>query len=134
LNIANGNNIILDNFLAFENPALSCIQVDDEDFANAQTDWVKDDSAIYSEDCTLSNDETENEFQLTLFPNPATHTLFLDSQLQIKGTFSILDVLGRVIQNITVSNTVDVSALNSGIYFLKISSEGLVVIKKFIKK
>ena len=134
LNIANGNNTILDNFLAFENPALSCIQVDDEDFANSQPDWVKDDSAVYSEDCTLSIDETENEFQLTLFPNPATNTLFIDSQLQRKTTFSILDVQGRVTQNITASNTVDVSALNSGIYFLKISSEEQVVIKKFIKK
>ncbi|MBZ0327577.1 MAG: T9SS type A sorting domain-containing protein [Altibacter sp.] len=134
LNIANGNNTTLDNFLAYENPELTCIQVDDEDFANAQPDWIKDDSAVYSEDCTLGVADIENEFQLTLFPNPVTQVLFIDSPLQIHGAILILDVQGHVIRHIAASNTIDVSALHSGIYFLKIASERQTVVKKFIKK
>jgi Leucine-rich repeat (LRR) protein len=134
LNIANGNNTILDNFLAYENPELSCIQVDDIDFANTQPDWIKDDSAVYSEDCALGAIDMETDFQFTLFPNPATHSLFIDFPRPIHEVFTILDGRGRMIKKTNASNRLDISALNSGIYFLKISLEGQVVMKKFIKR
>ncbi|HNP53463.1 MAG TPA: hypothetical protein PKK69_02555, partial [Ferruginibacter sp.] len=51
LNIQNGNNNNLTFFRAVSNPNLSCIQVDDETFANGNSSWEKDASATYSTNC-----------------------------------------------------------------------------------
>jgi hypothetical protein len=134
LNIANGNNTMLENFLAYENPALTCIQVDDEAFANNQLEWQKDPWAFYSEDCALSSIDFENEFQITLFPNPVQETLCIASANPLEGTIAVIDMQGRIILLSDGSNSVAVSQLLSGVYFLKIASEGTIILKKFIKK
>ncbi len=51
LNLKNGNNTAL-YLEAYDNPNLTCIQVDDVANANANTYWLKDATASYSEDCT----------------------------------------------------------------------------------
>jgi hypothetical protein len=134
LNIANGNNTMLENFLAYENPDLTCIQVDDEEFANSQLERQKDPWAFYSEDCALSSTDFENEFQITLFPNPVQETLFIESANPLEGTIAVIDMQGRIILLSDGSNSVAVSQLLSGVYFLKIASEGNIILKKFIKK
>ncbi len=50
LNIRNGNNAILSNFNAYDNPNLTTICVDDG-FENGAIGWSKDDTANYSSTC-----------------------------------------------------------------------------------
>ncbi len=57
-----------------------------------------------------------------LFPNPTTGKIFLNSELDIKKA-TILDIHGRVLQNIEVMNKnqeIDVSTLKTGMYILKV--------------
>ena len=71
---------------------------------------------------------------MTLSPNPVTNSLYIESEALLNGDISIADSQGRIVKILPASNVVDVSQLTSGLYFLKISSEGAVMTKKFIKK
>ncbi len=72
---------------------------------------------------------------LKIYPNPAQNKLFIQSATNDFDSVSISDINGRIINSLKnlVSNEIDVSALNSGMYFITIiSSEGKIT-KKFIK-
>ena len=75
----------------------------------------------------LGTEQAESyHFQLLTFPNPVNNILNVS---YAKGksetiTFSVIDVLGKiVIQEKELTTAIDVSSLNNGNYFLKVSSE-----------
>lgn len=72
----------------------------------------------------LSVNEWNMEWNLSVFPNPTTHLLFVESETAIDGlTYVILDVSGRLIQQGTLSelkNAIDLSSLASANYLLQI--------------
>lgn len=69
-----------------------------------------------------------------LFPNPTTDLLFIDSQLDMTEQLTIFDRTGRqVLQQTPQRNSIDVSILSQGLYFLEITSGDLKTIQKFIK-
>lgn len=75
----------------------------------------------------LGIEQTESSnFQLLTFPNPVNNILNVS---YVKGksetiTFSVIDVLGEiVIQEKELTTAIDVSSLNNGNYFLKLSSK-----------
>ena len=90
------------------------------------------------------NEEPENpdgnievaENNFTIYPNPVEDRLCIETQTQTL-TVEIYDVYGRRQELSAVSHqpsAIDVSSLNSGIYFVKvITSEGEIV-KRFVKK
>ena len=61
------------------------------------------------------------------------NSLNIDSEDILVHDISILDLQGRIVKTLPASNIVDVSQLTSGLYFLKIPVEGVVISKKFIK-
>lgn len=73
-----------------------------------------------------------------IYPNPANRTLFIESMLFDEDSELILtDILGRqVLQiNITQKNSIDISALQEGVYFLSLLKNKEVVYKtKIIKE
>ncbi len=75
----------------------------------------------------------ENSLKNTVkvFPNPATEKITVEgvSEIQLKVT----DLIGKTIIAESIVNTVDVSALNPGIYFLNINSGNEQSVVKFIK-
>lgn len=77
--------------------------------------------------------------KITLYPNPVADILTLNSKESVKE-ITIYDMQGKQLNDFyyNSSNTItklDVSALQNGIYFLKIETEsGRVATEKFIKK
>lgn len=137
LNIQNGNNINLERVFAYDNPDLTCIQVDDVSYSNNQIcdlsnnlGWCKDSGASYSEFCELGTEDfTLTDFQL--FPNPAGNIVNIQSKENINNV-KIYSTQGILIKELS-SKTVEVSQLNAGMYFIEISFEGKKITKKFIK-
>jgi len=78
LNISNGNNTGLIDFNARDNPELTCIQVDDVNYANNNPIWFKDPIASYSEFCLLGISDNKKS-NLVLYPNPVSDLLTLSS-------------------------------------------------------
>ncbi|TJY36933.1 T9SS type A sorting domain-containing protein [Pontimicrobium aquaticum] len=81
----------------------------------------------------------DNEFSesIKVYPNPVKNTLNLNisNELSKDATFIINNVLGQNVMEGTIENNqVNVNNLNTGIYFIQISSNGKKGVKRFIKK
>jgi hypothetical protein len=71
---------------------------------------------------------------ISIYPNPATAQLSINSDLKIER-IEIMNVMGKTVKTIVnPSNTVDVSELTVGVYFLQVQTDKNVVSKKFIKE
>ena len=77
---------------------------------------------------------------LSVYPNPVTDVLHCAVSSEMasgNGTFQILDVFGRVVRQeaVTMENfATDVRGLDSGVYFIRLVSDGNVLITKKIVK
>jgi len=73
---------------------------------------------------TLESTAPELASVISIYPNPATDVLKV--KMNSNSHYSILNVLGQTLINgdlISGVNTLDIELLNSGIYYLKISSD-----------
>jgi len=73
---------------------------------------------------------------ITLYPNPVTNVLNIESNTKF-SQFIISDILGNVVIRQQVYNkavSVDVSGLGKGLYFVKMVDEKGFVVKKFLKE
>lgn len=93
-----------------------------------------DNKVIIIKDLTLGLTETE-EKKVSLYPNPITDYLYIESDLEIKE-IQISDLNGKVISNLDFQdNKMNLSILHSGIYLAKMSDvNGTITTKKIIKK
>lgn len=134
-NIQNGNNESLNSFEIQGNLGLECIQVDDEGYANNKTcngdGWCKDSTASYSEFCELLGIEDFAVVDFQLFPNPTENMLNIQSKTPLENV-KIYSPQGVLVNEYT-SNTIDVSQLSAGIYFVEVTVDGENALKKFIK-
>ena len=127
LNVNNGYNINMFDFqgmdgenypafLAYNNPNLSCIEVDNVAWSNANWANNTDATASFSQNCSGAADISDiNESNaLMLYPNPTTGNLFLTE----KGDIALSDLSGKLLLEEENTNQLDISALPAGIYFL----------------
>lgn len=89
-------------------------------------------------DTLLNVENFENATRFKVYPNPSTSTLNIQlKQGVLNSQIEIFDILGkRVINQILGAegfSTINVSELNSGLYLIKVSSDGISETKRFIK-
>ena len=88
------------------------------------------------EDITSINDN--DDVNVNIYPNPVDDRLYIETLTQtLTQTIEIYDIYGRRQQLSAISHqpsVIDVSNLNSGIYFVKISTEEGDIVKRIIKK
>jgi hypothetical protein len=78
----------------------------------------------------------QGAFEVLIYPNPANSVLFIDFNTTSEISVSLNDVNGREVLRQTLSglrNQLDISALRSGVYFMKLEGDGFVKIEKIIK-
>ena len=92
-------------------------------------------SAIEPAIATASLDETAKDVTLNIYPNPVTNTLFFTTNAT-GGNVKVVDSqTGSLVDVQTITdNSLDVSILRNGIYFLILDKEGKQTIRRFIKK
>jgi hypothetical protein len=73
-----------------------------------------------------------DENHLIVMPNPAKDYVELKSNRKII-TFKVIDVLGKVVLIGPFSNQIDISSLESGLYFITVENNSYQKIIKFIK-
>ena len=86
----------------------------------------------YNFNSTLSIHENIKNEGLQIFPNPVSDIVYIDgssSQLKIV----VFDILGKQVLNKSNTNTINVSLLSKGVYFIKVSDGINSSTKKFIK-
>jgi hypothetical protein len=73
---------------------------------------------------TLSLDEHANQTPFVLYPNPTSNFLHILNVNELPiSVLSIISLDGKVIEPHLSENTIDISGLTNGIYFLKIQTE-----------
>ncbi|KAA5536515.1 T9SS type A sorting domain-containing protein [Taibaiella lutea] len=72
--------------------------------------------------------------EFSVYPNPVTDILYIESSNPFQGT--VTDLSGRAIIYFGNEQKVNVSRLNSGVYFVKLMDKNghLIMVKKLIKK
>ena len=95
-------------------------------------------------DQTLGLDESETVTGVSVYPNPATDNIAIDFNLASSSnvTIEVVDAAGKVAIARTLTSqaagkanvSFETSALNSGVYFVNISTEAGKATQKFIKK
>ena len=86
---------------------------------------------------TLSIEEEQVNFELSIFPNPSEGKITITTDEEVTG-IEIVDLNGKVLRSRTglKLNTIteDISDLNSGVYFIKVKTKKGNQIKKIILK
>ena len=94
----------------------------------------------HSEECVVYLNITgieETNLNCNIYPNPVKDILYIETETEIEEVM-VYDVYGRV-QNLRNSetqklrNSIDISNLKSGIYFVKINTEKGNIVKRIIK-
>lgn len=82
---------------------------------------------------TLGNTELEKE-TITIFPNPATDFITINGITKV-NVLRIYNMDGKIISTLRDTNSVNISGLASGVYFLEINTDKTTQKRiKFIKK
>ena len=96
---------------------------------------VKYKSGTYTQVSTGLNEDIESNF--AIYPNPVSSSISLQSQLDFRNAeIKIFNLMGETVfiqTNMGVA-TLDVAALNSGIYFLQIRTNNKFFSQKFIRQ
>ena len=84
---------------------------------------------------TLGINQEKFKIPFKLYPNPVTDVLHIESQ-EVVNKVKIYDALGKVVlyKNSLSENTMNVSNLSHGIYFMIIETETGKGVRRFIKK
>lgn len=85
----------------------------------------------------LSVEDNEVSKSITLYPNPVKDRINLSMPINLSenASFTINNILGQNVMNGTLEdNQVNVNTLDTGIYFIQISSNGKRGVKRFIKE
>jgi len=135
LNIKNGNNTGITDFEARINPNLSCIQVDNVAYSNANWSSNIDNAAYFSQDCGYSSLNDFDAFGFNYYPNPVNDILTFSSNTPIENVI-VSTMLGQEIKvNLSSDKTsVDLSNLPSGNYLVKVTIEEVAKTIKVVKQ
>ncbi len=75
----------------------------------------------------------ENVSSLSVYPNPAENTLFLATEMNVEE-IAIYDIYGRQVIKTPSHQVIDITELNSGVYFIKVRTNNAETVKRFVKK
>jgi hypothetical protein len=137
LNLANGNNMNILGLMASGNP-LTCIQVDEEAYSNANwvgnSDFHIDSDDVYSENCSVGLSDSK-QIDISLSPNPATDLVHIEAG--IKTNYKLTSMNGEIIKTGELGageNTLSIAEISSGMYILHFLSEGKASVMTKVQK
>lgn len=84
---------------------------------------------------TLSTTLFELDATLSIYPNPTSGSIHIKKPeaMQIEK-IRIYDMLGKLVREQTYTETIDVSALSSGLHFIELQSKGKIIHKSVLKQ
>ncbi|WP_121667941.1 T9SS type A sorting domain-containing protein [Mesonia aquimarina] len=130
INLQNENNVNMQNFeleVDYYSPRSLCIKVDDATKATNNTapynTWLLsgvDPNFYDTGECNLSLKQAE-VIEVTLHPNPTENTFQLQTQAEVQKV-ELFSLQGKKLAQFSSQENYDISFLETGIYFLKVST------------
>ncbi|WP_410006680.1 T9SS type A sorting domain-containing protein [Aequorivita nionensis] len=94
-----------------------------------------DDKIAWYENLTIIGIEENQLDNIKIYPNPTTRLIFIESKTENILGATIFDILGKnVLQEIGNIQEMDISHLQSGMYFLRIKTDSGEFVQKIIKE
>ena len=138
LNVKNGNNSHFWYFSAIGNPNLTCIQVDNRAYSNANWSAGKDATASFNTHCAVTAvTDIDRSATMQLFPNPADNHLSIDiGSYNEEAIVTIADITGKVVYTTRETDTqrveVNTSDWAEGMYVVQIQTGDFLAAKKLV--
>lgn len=82
----------------------------------------------------ITGDTGFNSSDMSIYPNPAKHTLNISLVDAAGKDYVIYNVMGQVIGKGTFTESLDVTALQSGVYMLEVNTDNNKLMKRFVKE
>ena len=97
--------------------------------------YVKKDNQTWGTPLNLSVgvEELQLNNALKLYPNPASNQLQINTDQTIMSVL-VSDINGKTVEVNRSNNTIDVSTLSSGLYFIQVETESGILREKFMKE
>jgi hypothetical protein len=91
--------------------------------------WIITDAGL---DCSTASLEDQNQLDISIYPNPTSDMIYIEGNYtQLKVV--IYNVLGKEILNKSITNSIDISHLDNGVYILQLSDGVKLSTRKIIK-
>ncbi|MCH2223674.1 MAG: T9SS type A sorting domain-containing protein [Crocinitomicaceae bacterium] len=132
LDLKNGNNVNLNFADGTNNPNLTCIEVDDASWSSMN--WINiDGTATFSEDCGALASLEEANLEIRISPNPTKGMITIDLSYEVDN-IKVIDGSGRILRTYFQKvNSLDLSDLENGIYYLTFSVSDQKITQRIVK-
>jgi surface protein len=82
--------------------------------------------------CATAGVDDQNQLDISIYPNPSSDIVYIDGNYtQLKVV--VYDILGKQVMKESITNSVDISHLDNGIYILQLSDGDKLIIQRIIK-
>ncbi|PHS67519.1 MAG: hypothetical protein COB12_03600 [Flavobacterium sp.] len=90
---------------------------------------------FYYQDYPILSINNNDFSKVYIYPNPTINNLYISADNNTIDRVLVYSITGKQIlkQTNIQNNTIDVSTLSEGVYFIEIYSEGTKIVRKFIK-
>ena len=82
--------------------------------------------------CPTASVDDQNQLDISIYPNPTSDTVYIDGNYtQLKAV--VYDVLGKQVMNKSITNSIDISQLEKGVYILQLFDGAKLTTQRMIK-
>ena len=91
--------------------------------------WIITDDGL---DCATAGVDDQNQLDISIYPNPTSDIIYIDGNYsQLKAV--VYDILGKQVMNEPITNSIDISQLDKGVYILKLSDGVKLTTQRILK-
>jgi len=82
----------------------------------------------------ITGDTSFNSSNMSIYPNPAKHTLNISLVDATGKDYVIYNVMGQIVGKGSFTESLDVTSLQSGVYMLEVNTDNNKIMKRFVKE
>ena len=91
--------------------------------------WTINDAGL---DCSTAGVDDQNQLVVSVYPNPTSDIVYIEGNYtQLKVV--VYNILGKEVVNKSITNSIDISHLENGVYLMKLSDGSKLTTQRIIK-
>ena len=91
--------------------------------------WIITDDGL---DCATAGVDDQNQLDISIYPNPTSDIVYIEGNYtQLKAV--VYDILGKQVMNKSITNHIDISQLEKGVYMLQLSDGVKLTTQRILK-
>ena len=82
--------------------------------------------------CPTASVDDQNQLDISIYPNPTSDIVYIEGNYsQLKAV--VYDILGKQVMKESITNSIDISQLDKGVYILQLSDGAKLTTQRIIK-